>query len=103
MTDETAGHGDPSFDRYARLVCRALGVDTAMVTIIESDRQVFRGACGLPGDLQRERETPLSHSFCQHVVADQKPLIVSDAREHPVLGSNPAVADLGVISYAGWP
>ena len=41
MTDEPAGHGDPSFDRYARLVCRALGVDTAMVTIIESDRQVF--------------------------------------------------------------
>jgi ribosomal protein L5 len=75
MTDEPAGHGDPSFDRYARLVCRALGVDTAMVTIIESDRQVFRGARGLPDDLQRERETPLSHSFCQHVVAGQKPLI----------------------------
>ena len=26
---------------------------------------------------QRARETPLSHSFCQHVVADQAPLIVA--------------------------
>ena len=34
MTEAGAAQGDPSFDRYARMVCRALGVDTATVTLI---------------------------------------------------------------------
>lgn len=103
MTVARPGHGDPSFDRYARMVCRALGVSTATVTIIEPGRAVFTGACGLPEDLQRDRESPLSHSFCKHVVIEQGPLIVSDARKDDRLRDNLAIADLGLISYAGWP
>ncbi len=103
MTQHGTGHGDPSFDRYARMVCRALGVSTATVTIIEPDRAVFTGACGLPEDLQRDRESPLSHSFCKHVVIEQAPLIVRDAREDDRLRDNLAIPDLGLISYAGWP
>ena len=49
------------------------------------------------------RETPLSHSFCQHAVAQREPLVVGDAREHPVLKDNPAIADMGAIAYAGVP
>jgi serine phosphatase RsbU (regulator of sigma subunit) len=102
MTEAGTGHGDPSFDRYARMVCRALGVSTATVTIIEPGRAVFRGACGLPDDLQRDRESPLSHSFCKHVVLEQGPLIIRDAREDDRLRDNLAISDLGLISYAGW-
>jgi GAF domain-containing protein len=50
-----------------------------------------------------ERQTPLSHSFCQHVVESRRPLVVSDAREHPKLRDNVAIRDLGVIAYAGVP
>ena len=104
MTEADAGHGDPSFDRYARMVCRALGVRRQqLVTIIEPDRAVFPGACGLPEDLQRDRESPLSHSFCKHVVIEQGPLIIRDAREDDRLRDNLAISDLGLISYAGWP
>jgi len=103
MTVAGTGHGDPSFDRYARMVCRALGVGTATVTIIEPGRAVFTGACGLPDDLQRDRESPLSHSFCKHVVIEQAPLVVRDAREDSRLRDNLAIPDLGLISYAGWP
>ncbi len=46
---------------------------------------------------------PLSHSFCQHTVVDKRPLIVSDAREHPKLRDNLAIRDLDVIAYAGIP
>lgn len=103
MTEAHTGHGDPSFDRYARMVCRALGVPVALVSLVEDDRQVFPGACGLPADVEAGRETPLSHSFCQYVVADQGPLIVADAREDDRLRDNLAIPDLGVIAYAGWP
>lgn len=92
-----------SFDRYARLVQRSLGVPTALVTIVESHRQVFPGALGLPAPWQEARETPLSHSFCQYVVADQRPLIISDARQDERLADNLAIAELGVLAYAGWP
>lgn len=49
------------------------------------------------------RQTPLSHSICQFAVASQQPLIISDAREHPLVADNLAVRDLGMIAYAGVP
>ena len=39
---------DVSFDRYARLVRRAVGAPVGLVTMVESDRQVFVGALGTP-------------------------------------------------------
>jgi signal transduction histidine kinase len=50
-----------------------------------------------------QRETPLSHSFCKHLVETGKPLIVPDAREHPILSDNPAIAESNVIAYLGIP
>ena len=95
---------DASFDRYARLVRRIVDCDVALVSLVEPDRQVFAGTDGpLPADVQAARETPLSHSFCQHVVADGAPLIITDAREVERLCANLAIPDLGVVAYAGWP
>ena len=94
---------DPSFDRYARLVRRALGVPIALVSLVEATRQVFPGASGLPASVDAERQTPLTHSFCQYVVKDAAPLVISDARLDERLADNLAIPDLGVIAYAGWP
>ncbi len=94
---------DPSFDRYARMVRRSLGVPVALVTLVEEHRQVFPGAVGLPEAYQASRETPLSHSFCQYVVEDDRPLVITDARVDARLHDNLAIPDLGVIAYAGWP
>lgn len=71
--------------------------------MVDRDRQYFASQFGLPEPWATTRETPLSHSFCQWVVAGEEPLLVTDAREHPVLQSNRAVHDLGVIAYAGVP
>ncbi|MDO9457684.1 GAF domain-containing SpoIIE family protein phosphatase [Nocardioides sp.] len=99
VRDEQVGE----FDHYARLVRRLLGVPVGLVSLVEPDRQVFVGAIGLPDAYQRSRETPLSHSFCQYVVKDERPLIISDARVDPRLSDNLAIEDLGVVAYAGWP
>ena len=49
------------------------------------------------------RETPLSHSFCRHVVDSGAPLEVVDARTHPKVRDNPAIEDFGIVSYLGMP
>ena len=94
---------DPSFDRAARIVQDALRVPVALVSIVESDRQVFPGSVGLPEPWQTQRQTPLSHSFCQYVVLDGAPLVLSDAREDARLCDNLAIEDLDVVAYAGFP
>ncbi len=92
-----------AFDRFTRLVGKILNVPVALVSLVDKDRQFFKSYIGLPDPWAIKRETPLSHSFCQHVVATTEPLIVADAREHPQLKNNLAVRDLGVVAYLGIP
>jgi transcriptional regulator with GAF, ATPase, and Fis domain len=94
---------EESFDRLTRLTSSVLNVPVALVSLVDSDRQFFKSCLGLPQPWAAERQTPLSHSFCQHVVESRRPLVVSDAREHPLLRNNPAIRDLGIIAYAGAP
>jgi GAF domain-containing protein len=94
---------NPAFDRLARLAMRILDAPVALVSIVDRDRQVFASCIGIEGPYADARQTPLSHSFCQHAVAAREPLVIADAREHPVLRTNLAIKDLGVIAYAGVP
>ena len=94
---------DPGIDRLTRLAARMLDAPVALVSLVDRDRQVFAGCVGLTEPWATRREAPLTHSFCQHAVASREPLVVPDAREHPVLRHNGAVRDLGVIAYAGVP
>ena len=80
-----------------------LNAPVALVSLVDEDRQFFKSCVGVAEPWASERETPLSHSFCQHAVAQREPLVVDDAREHPVLKDNPAVAEMGAIAYAGVP
>ena len=94
---------EEAFDRFTRLASRLLRVPVALVSLVDADRQFFKSAVGLPEPWATWRQTPLSHSFCRHVVAAGRPLVVEDARRHPLLHDNLAIRDLGVIAYAGVP
>jgi len=94
---------DPGFDRHARLAAQMMNAPVALVSLVDEDRQFFKSCLGVAEPWASERETPLSHSFCQHAVAAREPLVVDDAREHPVLRENPAIRDIGAIAYAGVP
>ena len=94
---------DPAFDRHVRLAAEVLNAPVALVSLVDEDRQFLKSCIGVDEPIASERETPLSHSFCQHAVAQREPLIVEDAREHPVLKHNPAVEESGAIAYAGVP
>lgn len=74
-----------------------------LVSLVDADRQFFKSSQGLPEPRASCRETPLSHSFCQHVVVLEEPLVIEDAREHPLVSDNLAIGDLGVVAYLGIP
>jgi diguanylate cyclase (GGDEF)-like protein/PAS domain S-box-containing protein len=93
----------PALDRLARLAARLLRAPTALVSLVDADRQLFAACTGLGEPWATARQTPLSHSFCQYVVRAAGPLVVEDARAHPLVCDNPAVADFGVVAYAGMP
>lgn len=92
-----------AFDRLTRLASQIIDAPVSLVSLVDADRQFFKSAFGLPEPWLTARQTPLSHSFCQYVVATGDPLVVRDAREHPVLKDNLAVPDLNVIAYLGIP
>jgi diguanylate cyclase (GGDEF)-like protein len=90
---------EAGFDRVTRLVAETLHVPVALFTLVTAQRQVFKSSVGL-GDL---RETPLSHSFCRHVVESGAPLEVVDARSHPKVRDNPSIEEHGIVAYLGMP
>ncbi|MEU1886396.1 SpoIIE family protein phosphatase [Micromonospora rifamycinica] len=94
---------DEAFDRFARLVSDLLDVPVALVSLVSETRQFFPGAVGLPDPWADLRQTPLSHSFCQHVIDTEIPLVLPDARLYPRVRDNLAVPELGVVAYAGMP
>ena len=91
------------FDRLTRLAASALRVPVSSITLVDAERQFFKSAVGFASPWAERRETPLSHSFCRHVVESEAPLIVPDSRAHPLVANNPAVDELGVAAYIGLP
>ncbi len=91
------------FQDIIEVVKAGLNCPVALVSILDEDRQVFIAHLGLPERWAEAAETPLTHSFCQHVVRDKQPLIIGDATIHDLVRGNLAITDLGVISYMGVP
>lgn len=94
---------DAAFDRFAQLSADLLKAPVSLVTLVDEHRQFFKSCIGLSEPWATRRETPLSHSFCQHVVRSDAPLVVEFAPDHPLVKDNLAIRDLGVISYIGVP
>jgi len=91
------------FDRFTRLASRFLEVPVSLISLVDGDRQYFKSMVGLCEPWASQRQTPLSHSFCRHVVLSREPLLISDARVDPLVSTNPAVVELDVVAYLGIP
>jgi PAS domain S-box-containing protein len=94
---------EEAFERLTRIATSMLGVPVSLVSLVAADRQFFKSASGLSEPWASRRGSPLSHSFCQHVVTRAAPLVIEDARHDPLLQTNAAIDDLGVVAYAGYP
>ncbi|WP_277213631.1 GAF domain-containing SpoIIE family protein phosphatase [Isoptericola croceus] len=94
---------DPSFDRFARLVTRHLGVSTALVTFVMADAQLYPGALGLPEPLQTTRRSAFPDPMCAEVVRAAGPLAFADLTSVPGKPARALLEGLGIQAYAGFP
>lgn len=96
---------EESFDNFTALATQIIGTPVSLISIvdIDGDRQFFKSQIGLIDPWATECQTPLSHSFCQHVVRNDAPLVVENAPEHPLVKNNLAIPDLAVFGYLGVP
>jgi PAS domain S-box-containing protein len=94
---------EEAFDRATRLATRIVGTPVALVSLVDEARQFLLSQTGVDPARLAGRETPLSHSFCRHVVERDAALIVSDARTDPLVAENGAINDMDVIAYLGVP
>ncbi len=60
---------EESFDRLTRLAVELLDAPVSLVSLVDEDRQYFKSAVGLQDPWASARQTPLTHSICQQVVA----------------------------------
>lgn len=90
---------DPRFDRLTAYACQQFQVPTAMVSLVDADRQWFKSRTGI--DMV---QTPRDQAFCAHAILGREPFIVTDAQEHPLFCDNPLVTGAPFIRfYAGIP
>jgi two-component system, cell cycle sensor histidine kinase and response regulator CckA len=94
---------EEAFDRLTRMAARLLGTPVSLISLVAEDHQFFKSATGLPEPWASERSAPISFSFCGGVAASGEPLVLEDARRHPLLRHNPVIRELGWVSYAGVP
>ena len=94
---------DEAYDRLTQITCRLLRAPVSTMSVVTAERQRVKSQSRLAGHPEVARELPVAHSFCQYVVAAGEPIVARNVREHPVLRSNPAIAELGVTAYAGVP
>ena len=87
------------FDRLTRVAAAIFDVPTALVSLVDRDRQWFKSGYG-----DGPRETPREMSFCAHAVAGHAPLVVPDAMQDARFADNPMVTgEERVRFYAGQP
>jgi GAF domain-containing protein len=94
---------EESYDRFTRLASHTLSAPIALLSLVDRDRQFFKSARGLDEPWASRRGTPLSYSFCKHVIASGAAFVVEDARATPAVRDNAAVGELGILAYAGMP
>ena len=94
---------EEDFNRVTRLARAFALSEICLISFVDDTRQFFKSSQGLPEAVRLARETPLSHSFCKHVVASEQAFVVEDARSDPRVAGNLAISELNAISYLGMP
>lgn len=81
----------------------SLAADRVLVTEVTADTQYVLLSAGTPLPSFFGTRVPLSHSICQHVIGMRFPLSIEDGFSHPLLKGSPAVEDLRIGAYLGFP
>ena len=88
------------FDTLTRIVTGVLGVPISLLAVMDKDKQYLLGSSGIP---QTSRINPPEMSFVAKVIAAGQPLILENARNHPLAKLNEAVEVLDIGAFLGVP
>ena len=78
---------EDAFDQLATLAARVCGCPMAVVNFVDSERQWFKAAVGVPF-----AQTDRAIAFCVHALdGNRDAVVVPDARQHPAFAGNPLV------------
>jgi diguanylate cyclase (GGDEF)-like protein len=93
------------FDRITRIARRLFGVDTALVSLVDIDRQWAKSRqCMASLQALEVLETPRDLSFCGHAILGHEVLQVQDTAIDPRFSDNPLVVGQPAVRfYAGCP
>ena len=87
------------FDRLVRVASALFDVPTALVSLVDRDRQWIKSSCGFDA-----RETPREISFCAHAIVKRDVMVVPDSLLDQRFADNPLVTgDPRIRFYAGAP
>jgi GAF domain-containing protein len=87
------------FDNLTRVAAAFFRVKIAVISLVDTDRQWFKSACGL-----HVKETSRDISFCGHTILQDQVLVVKDALLDKRFFDNPLVTGEPKIRfYAGAP
>lgn len=99
LFDLLAEAPEKEFDEVTALASTICQVPASLITILNSEKQLFKSQHGL--DL---KEIALEDSFCSHALLNpNQVMIIRDAREDPRFKENTLVTQIGVVFYAGIP
>lgn len=87
------------FDRLTRIAKRTFNVPTALVSLVDENRQWFKSSIGI-----EVCETPREISFCGHAILGDEVFIIPNATKDERFAENPLVlGEPWVRFYAGYP
>ena len=88
---------EEAFDAVTRLAALICQTPTALVTLVDADRQWFKSRVGFTS-----QETPRDVSFCAHAILQPGSLVVRDTQDDERFRDNPLVLSSPYIRfYAG--
>ena len=90
---------EQAYDDLVQLAAHICSTPMAVFTLIDTKRQWFKAAVGMP-----VQETDRASSFCTHTIESDNPFVVVDALQDPHFASNPYVlGEPNIRFYAGIP
>jgi PAS domain S-box-containing protein len=90
----------PALDRVVGMAARMLKAPVAQLNVVTEDRQIPVSSVG--GDAW-SHPVELGNSYCQQAIRSGEPLVVEDAREHPLGAASSATRGDGVGAYLSVP
>ena len=90
---------EPEFDSVVRAAAAVAGTDAAAISLVAAHRQWFKASIGI--DFV---ESPRASAFCDHAIAGDEALVVTDALSDARFAENPLVLGAPHVRfYAGHP